>query len=71
MNREKRATVLLVTHDPAEACRLAHFLLVLNGAPARLEPAIEVTGVPPRPVDDADMLAAQGHLMRTLVDSAA
>jgi putative hydroxymethylpyrimidine transport system ATP-binding protein len=64
-------TVLLVTHDPAEACRLAHFLLVLNGAPARLEPAIEVPGVPPRPVDDAGMLAAQGHLMRTLVDSAA
>ncbi len=64
-------TVLLVTHDPAEACRLAHLLLVLSGNPARLEAPISVPGVPPRPVDDDDMLHAQGRLMRTLVDSAA
>ena len=64
-------TVLLVTHDPAEACRLAHFLLVLAGSPARLEAPIYVPGVSPRAVDDPDMLAAQGHLMRTLLDGAA
>jgi putative hydroxymethylpyrimidine transport system ATP-binding protein len=64
-------TVLLVTHDPAEACRLAHLLLVLSGSPARLEAPISVPGTPPRPVDDDDMLHAQGRLMRTLVDSAA
>jgi putative hydroxymethylpyrimidine transport system ATP-binding protein len=63
-------TVLLVTHDPAEACRLAHLLLVLAGSPARLEPPIYVPGVSPRAVDDPDMLAAQGYLMRTLVDGA-
>jgi len=63
-------TVLLVTHDPAEACRLAHLLLVLSGSPARLEQPIAVPGIPPRPVDNPDMLAAQGRLMRTLVDSA-
>jgi putative hydroxymethylpyrimidine transport system ATP-binding protein len=63
-------TVLLVTHDPAEACRLAHLLLVLAGSPARLEPPIYVPGVSPRAVDDPDMLTAQGHLMRTLIDGA-
>jgi putative hydroxymethylpyrimidine transport system ATP-binding protein len=63
-------TVLLVTHDPAEACRLAHLLLVLAGSPAQLQPPIHVPGVPPRAVDDTDMLAAQGHLMRTLLDGA-
>ena len=64
-------TVLLVTHDPAEACRLAHLLLVLAGSPARLQPPIYVPGVSPRAVDDTDMLAAQGHLMRSLLESAA
>ena len=63
-------TVLLVTHDPAEACRLAHLLLVLTGSPARLEEPIYVPGVSPRAVDDPDMLMAQGHLMRTLLDGA-
>ncbi len=29
-------TVLLITHDPLEACRLGHHLVVLSGHPARL-----------------------------------
>ena len=60
-------TVLLVTHDPAEACRLAHVLLVLAGSPATLAPPIPVPGLPPRAVDDPAVLATEGRLLRTLL----
>lgn len=42
-------SVLLVTHDPAEACRLADRILILSGQPARLQ---QVAGLPsPGPRD--------------------
>jgi putative hydroxymethylpyrimidine transport system ATP-binding protein len=63
-------TVLLVTHDPAEACRLAHVLLVLSGSPATLAPPIPVPGLPPRAVDDQAVLATEGRLLRTLLNGA-
>ena len=55
-------TVLLVTHDPAEAARLGH------ADPADDRPtAITAAPVPPsppvRPVDDPATLAAQGRLL--------
>ena len=63
-------TVLLVTHDPAEACRLAHLLLVLTGSPAGLSDPIDIAGAPPRAVDDAAMLMTQGRLLRLLLGTA-
>ena len=63
-------TVLLVTHDPAEACRLAHVLLVFAGSPATLAPPIPVPGLPPRAVDDPAVLATEGRLLRTLLNGA-
>lgn len=59
-------TVLLITHDPFEACRLGHQLLIFSGQPARLGAAITVRGAPPRPPDDPALLQAQGRLMREL-----
>ena len=59
-------TVLLITHDPLEACRLGHHLLVLSGHPAKLGFPIEVPGPPPRAVDDPAVLHTQGRLMRAL-----
>jgi putative hydroxymethylpyrimidine transport system ATP-binding protein len=59
-------TCLLITHDPAEACRLGHRLLVLNGAPPQLAPPLAVPGEPPRAADDPEILAIQGRLMRRL-----
>jgi len=59
-------TVLLITHDPMEACRLGHVLLVLSGGPARLGPPISVPGEPPRATDDDAVLHTQGRLMRAL-----
>ncbi len=60
-------TVLLITHDPLEACRLAHGLHVMAGQPARLGPFISVPGAPPRAVDDEALLHAQAELMRALL----
>jgi len=59
-------TVLLITHDPMEACRLGHHLLVLSGAPARLGAPIAVPGAPPRATDDEAVLHTQGALLRAL-----
>ncbi|MCX8102740.1 MAG: ATP-binding cassette domain-containing protein, partial [Geminicoccaceae bacterium] len=39
-------TVLLVTHDPLEAMRLAHHVVMLRGAPATAE-EIRVPAAPP------------------------
>lgn len=61
-------TVLLITHDPLEACRLGHHLLVLSGHPARLGPPILVGGATPRAPDDEELLHTQGRLMRSLTE---
>jgi putative hydroxymethylpyrimidine transport system ATP-binding protein len=59
-------TVLLVTHDPLEALRLGHQILIMAGVPARLEPALVPAGCPPRdPVDDG-LLALQAELLKRL-----
>lgn len=61
-------TVLLVTHDPAEAARLGHRIAVLTEA--GLAP-IEPPATPPiRPVDDPETLARQGELLRMLREPA-
>jgi putative hydroxymethylpyrimidine transport system ATP-binding protein len=60
-------TVLLITHDALEACRLADVLLVLQGSPATFAAPIAMAGAVPRAVDDADVLATQGRLMRLLL----
>ncbi|MDD2705482.1 MAG: ABC transporter ATP-binding protein [Acidocella sp.] len=59
-------TVLLITHDPMEACRLGHSLAVLAGSPARLGIPIIVPGAPPRTPDDDEVLHIQGELLRRL-----
>ncbi len=59
-------TVLLITHDPLEACRLGHHLLVLSGTPATLGAPIPIPGTPPRAPDDDAMLHVQGRLLRAL-----
>lgn len=63
-------TVLLITHDPMEACRLAHRLMVLSGYPASLGAPIMVAGKTPRAPDDPNVLKSQGQLLRSLVESA-
>lgn len=57
-------TVLLVTHDPGEAARLADTILVMTEAGVTaVDPP---SGAAPRAVDDPDYLTAQGRLLRLL-----
>lgn len=59
-------TVIMVTHDPLEALRLGHQVLVLSGSPARLSPPIIPAGDTPRPPDQSGLLILQGELLSRL-----
>lgn len=62
-------TVLLVTHDPGEAARLGHRIAVMTEAGLTL---FDPPATPPvRAVDDPDILARQGALLRLLRDQKA
>ena len=63
-------TVLLITHDPMEACRLSHRLLVLSPYPAGLDDSHQIEGFPPRMPDDPDLLKSQAELLQQLVRAA-
>ena len=62
-------TVLLVTHDPLEALRLADRILVLSGRPAAPAEVAVPQGTPPRTARDAALLAAQGALLERLAEA--
>lgn len=63
-------TVLLITHDPMEACRLSHRLLVLCAQPAGIDDSHQIAGLPPRAPDDKDLLQSQGELLQQLIKAA-
>lgn len=62
-------TVLLVTHDPLEALRLGHRIHVMAGNPAAIEPPLSPDGVPPRSLDDRQLLDLQATLLKRLADA--
>ena len=61
-------TVLLVTHDPAEAARLGHQIILMNETPD----GADLLDMPPPPtppvraIDDAQTLKCQADLLKTL-----
>jgi putative hydroxymethylpyrimidine transport system ATP-binding protein len=57
-------TVLLVTHDPAEAARLGHAILLMSAGAAT--PAAPPATPPVRPYDDPETLACQARLLHLL-----
>jgi len=59
-------TVLLVTHDPMEALRIADRIHVLTGSPARLGEAIRPPGPAPRPAGDPRLVALYRDLLHRL-----
>jgi putative hydroxymethylpyrimidine transport system ATP-binding protein len=64
-------TVLLVTHDPLEALRLADRILVLRGDPATPEEVPVPGGAPPREATDPALLLAQAALLERLAAATA
>ncbi|MEM7302848.1 MAG: ABC transporter ATP-binding protein [Pseudomonadota bacterium] len=62
-------TVLLVTHDPAEASRLGDAILVMQTE--RIDHVAPPSGAVPRPVDDQAVLMVQAQLLARLREEAA
>jgi NitT/TauT family transport system ATP-binding protein len=53
--REKKVTLMLVTHDPAEAIHMADRIIVLSGRPTRIKGIINVSLPRPRPRNSNDV----------------
>ncbi|WP_282609303.1 ABC transporter ATP-binding protein [Pelagibius sp. Alg239-R121] len=59
-------TTLLVTHDPLEALRIGHRLLLLTGSPARFETPIDPPSEPLRDAGTVEVAALQAAIMERL-----
>ena len=59
-------TVLLVTHDPLEAFRVADNIVLISGTPAKLKETIRPTGSPIRSVKDPNLLREHAELLDNL-----
>jgi putative hydroxymethylpyrimidine transport system ATP-binding protein len=59
-------TVVLITHDPQEACRLSHRLLVLSAADGDIDDSHHLAGTPRAP-DAPDLLIGQAALLQQLM----
>lgn len=57
-------TVLLITHDAAEACRLSHHLLVIGPTGIKASPSLQ--GQPPRAAEDVSVIRSQAALLNQL-----
>ncbi|MGF1749835.1 ABC transporter ATP-binding protein [Vibrio cionasavignyae] len=58
-------TILLITHDPQEALRLGHQIVVMNGTPATLHPIAPPTNAVPRDID-AQFASIQQQILTLL-----
>ena len=63
-------TVLHVTHDPLEALRLAHRIVLLEGRPARLTEEAMPASQPPRAPDAVEIATRHGALLDRLLHPA-
>ncbi len=62
-------TALLVTHDPLEALRLGHQVIVMSAQPAQLSAPLVLHNTPPRALTDSLLLQQQGQLMQQLANA--
>jgi len=65
------ATVVLVTHDPLEALRLGHNIIVLGGTPVQVLESIEPAGLPPREAGNSEVTGLYAGLLRRLMNGEA
>lgn len=63
-------TVLMVTHDPLEALRLADRIIVLHELPVRIASVIDLHGITPRDPDDPELQQQYPQLLRQLLAEA-
>jgi len=61
-------TTLLVTHDAAEALRMAHRIIILGGTPAEVKATIDFHTQPPRGPDSEEVLEHYSSLLGLLLE---
>lgn len=62
-------TVLAITHDPLEALRLCHRIVIAEGKPTRLRDEPAPAAAPPRAPDDPEVVARHGPLLDYLLQA--
>lgn len=62
----KNKTIILVTHDPLEALRLCHHIIVLKGTPAHYVDPLILHSPMPRKLNDVDVVSNYEGLMAEL-----
>lgn len=62
------ATVLLVTHDPMEALRMSHTVVVLSAKPTGVKTTLKLQGIPPRDADDPEIHHHYSELLNSLLE---
>lgn len=60
---ETRRTVVFVTHDPAEACRVCDRIHILGGAPANVQDTIEIPSPRRSDLSEHEYLKIQNRLI--------
>jgi len=60
-------TVLLVTHDPLEALRMGHEIIVFSDLPAQVNKFGEIPGEVPRQLSNASMASLHTELLNMLM----
>lgn len=64
-------TVILITHDPFEACRLGEKIQVLAGNPVQIYDIPSIQGNIPRHPEDLHVQQAQAHLLNLMIEKSA
>lgn len=59
-------TVLLITHDPMEAIRMANYVLVMHGQPATLTTVQTLNTATPRDVESLELMQLHNRLLTQL-----
>lgn len=62
------ATVMLVTHDPMEALRMGHRIVLLSGKPTQVKRIIHLVGEPYREADDPQVQEHFSAILHELMD---
>lgn len=65
----RNRTVLLVTHDPIEALRLADEIYILSGKPAKLSSPLLLSTPTPRDPTDPELIIHQANLFHALMQA--
>ena len=62
-------TVIMVTHDPKEALRLGHQIIVLGGFPARVHHAMTLDSPIPRDIHGETVMTLEPKLLQCLLNA--